>query len=628
MNAEFDYVVIGSGAGGGPVAARLAEAGFEVLLLEAGGREGGPIYEVPAFHAFATEDPDLRWDFYVRHWTDDERQWRDSKYVARQDGVWYPRASSLGGCTANNAMITLCPHDQDWDDIAALTGDSSWNATRMRWWFQLLERCSYVRRPRWLPKNPGLAAVLERLPLPGRLVNRSRHGFDGWLSTSLADPEQALRDPRLVRLVLAAAKDTLAEALGRPLTAFEGLGTHPDPNDWRTGGAACEGLWRIPLATAHGRRSGTRELVERAETLFPNRLTVRTGCLVTRILFESGTTTVRGVEFVDERHASTADPRAPLPVWPPATERVEVRGEVVLAAGAFNTPQLLMLSGIGPRRELERHGIDVRVDRPGVGANLQDRYEAGVVYELNQDFAALEDTTFTPPRYPDQYDRRLADWSAGCGVYTTTGAAIGLSAKSRPKLAVPDLFLLGLPANFRGYYPGFAAELERNRRYFTWSVLKAHTANRAGRVELRSVDARVPPMISFRYFEEGDDSRGDDLDAVVRGIELAREIMRRARLVVRKEIVPGAAVEGTGELRDFVRDEAWGQHACGTARIGVPDDPGAVVDSRFRVIGTDCLRVVDASVFPRIPGFFLATGVSMVAEKAAAAIVDDAHRFA
>lgn len=633
MKAEYDYIVVGSGAGGGPVAARLAEAGFDVLLLEAGGREGGPVSDVPAFHAFATEDEDLRWDFPVRHWDDDEQQRRDSKFLARRDGVWYPRAGSLGGGSVHDAMITLYPHDLYWDMLARVTGDRSWRAWRMRHWFERLERCTYVQRPRWAARNEVLAALLERLPLPASLINRSRHGFDGWLSTSLADPERAVRDPRLARLVLAAARDALAADLGRPPHGDQGRrgGSFPhftsDPNDRRMGGAAHEGLWRVPLSTVHGRRSGVRDLLGRVETLFADRLTVRTGCLVTRVLFDDPGTVARGVEFVDQRHVYRADPRAPEDIWPPCTQEVEARGEVVLAGGVFNTPQVLMLSGIGPRQELERHRIDVRVDLPGVGANLQDHYEVGVVFELSPDFTVLDGCTFAPPRDGGRYDRCLADWTTGKGLYTTNGVLAAVTTRSRPDLPVPDLLLLGLPANFRGYHPGYAGEMERNGRHFTWTVLKAHTVNRAGRVGLGSADPRVPPRISFRYFEEGDDATGEDLDALVRGVELARDIMRRAEGVTGKELLPGSAVRTTDELRRFVRDEAWGQHACGTARMGARDDPGTVVDSRFRVLGADRLRVADASVFPHLPGFSLATPTAMIAEKAAATIIDAAARY-
>ncbi|MBE3010168.1 GMC family oxidoreductase N-terminal domain-containing protein [Microbispora sp. NEAU-D428] len=621
---EFDYVIVGSGAGGGPVAANLAEAGHTVLLLEAGGREERLSCEVPAFHALATEDESLRWDLFVRHYDDDVRQRRDTKYVAEHDGIWYPRAGTLGGCATHNAMITVCPHASDWDTIARLTGDETWRDDRMRRWFQRLEHCTYVRRPLLSPRNPRLAAALEQLPLvPKTIVNRGRHGFDGWLSTSLADPRLVLRDERLLQIIIEAAGHVLAETLGRPLTIFEGLDTYFDPNDWRVQGGAPQGLWMVPMSTSGGRRAGVRERLGEVRARHPDRLVVRSAALVTRVLIDE-TGTARGVEFLDARHAYRADPQADAGGPPPAARQVLARREIVLSAGAFNTPQLLMLSGIGPREELERHGIPVRIDLPGVGANLQDRYEAGVVFEMDEDFALIENCGFEPPGPGVPEDRCLAEWRNGKGVYTSNGAVIGVTAKSRPGLPVSDLFLFGLPAFFRGYYPGYSRDLQRNRRFFTWAVLKAHTRNAAGRVTLRGDDPRDPPRISFRYFDEGDDRDGSDLDAVVHGIELARRIMERTGTGVRGEVLPGKAVRGAEELRRFVRDEAWGHHASCTARIGPPGDPMAVVDSRFRVRGIRGLRVVDASVFPRIPGFFIVTAVYMIAEKASAAILADA----
>ena len=136
---EWDYVVVGSGAGGGTVAARLAERGMRVFLLEAGADpcagEGARLpddYEVPGFHAFACENPAIAWSFQVRHYADEARQARDPKYDAARRGVLYPRAAALGGCTAHNAMIFMRPHDSDWNHIAELTGDASWHASRMR----------------------------------------------------------------------------------------------------------------------------------------------------------------------------------------------------------------------------------------------------------------------------------------------------------------------------------------------------------------------------------------------------------------------------------------------------------------------------------------------------------------
>jgi choline dehydrogenase len=410
-DAEYDYVVVGSGAGGGPVAANLAEAGHRVLLLEAGLDTDDDDYQVPAFHGRATEHPGMSWPFYVRHFDDQAQQERDEKFVPERDGVLYPRSGTLGGCTAHNAMITMYPHDADWNGIAEVTGDPSWRADQMRQWFERLEACGYRDRPRMLPKHPWLARLLAALPLVSdTYVNRSRHGFDGWLRTSLADPALAIGDGQVRRLLKHAAAKSLVAFLGRPLRPWEGLNSVVDPNDWRYRNCP-EGLWQIPLAVRDGRRNGTRERIRDVARRHPDRLVVRTGALVTRVLFDDGgeQPVARGVEYLPQAHAYRADPHAdPGPAAEPV--QVRVRSEVVLAGGAFNTPQLLQLSGIGPRADLERLGIGCRVDLPGVGANLQDRYEVGVVTKMRRDFSLLEGLTFRPPAAGEEPDRGYAEW--------------------------------------------------------------------------------------------------------------------------------------------------------------------------------------------------------------------------
>jgi choline dehydrogenase len=624
----YDYVVVGSGAGGGPVAANLAEAGHRVLLLEAGLDQEDDDYRVPAFHGRASEHPGMSWPFYVRHFDDRAQQERDEKFVPEQDGVLYPRSGTLGGCTAHNAMITVYPHDADWDGIAAATGDPSWRSTEMRRWFERLEACRYKRRPRMLPRHPWLARLLAALPfVSDKYVNRSRHGFDGWLHTNLADPALALGDKQVISVIKSAAARSLADFLKRPLTPFEGLNSAVDPNDWR-GRTLPEGLWLIPLAVREGRRNGARERIRDVEQRRPDRLQVRTGALVTRVLFDDpvtpdGDPVATGVEYLAQPHAYRADPAA-VDGDPPAPVRVRARREVILAAGAFNTPQLLKLSGIGPRAELDRFGIPCLRDLPGVGENLQDRYEVGVVTQMRRNFALLDGLTFRPPDAGEEPDPGYRQWQDGEGVYTTNGALLGIIRRSRPELTDPDLFIFGLPAKFTGYFPGYSGALAQQSDVFTWAILKAHTANRAGSVLLRSADPRDTPDIRFRYFDEGSDSAGEDLDAVVTGIEVARSIMACLEEDVAAELMPGPEANTREELRSFVRDKAWGHHASCTAAMGPATDPRAVVGSDFRVRGTQGLRVVDASVFPRIPGFFIVTSIYMVAEKASAVILADA----
>ena len=213
----------------------------------------------------------------------------------------------------------------------------------------------------------------------------------------------------------------------------------------------------------------------------------------------------------------------------------------------------------------------------------------------------------------------MARWE---GIYTSNGAIAAVIRKSDRRKRDPDLFLFGVPGKFTGYYPGYSADLERSKNCLTWAIIKGHTNNTGGTVRLRSNDPRDTPEVHFHYFEEGTDPGGEDLRSVVKAIEFVRAMNDRNE-TIREEKVPGRHRQGK-ELEKWIADNAWGHHASCSCRIGRPDDPMAVVDSRFRVIGARGLRVVDASVFPRIPGFFIVSAIYMVSEKAADVILADA----
>jgi choline dehydrogenase len=184
--------------------------------------------------------------------------------------------------------------------------------------------------------------------------------------------------------------------------------------------------------------------------------------------------------------------------------------------------------------------------------------------------------------------------------------------------------MFALAGQFHGYYPGYSKEVERTKNFLTWMVLKAHTENRAGLVRLKSADPRDRPDIDFRYF---DDEAGAqrDLDALVKGFEFVRSVSKH-NSAIKNEVIPGSDITSDAQIREFIQDNAWGHHASCSNPMGKASDPNAVVDSEFRVIGTENLRIVDASVFPRIPGFFIVTPVYMIAEKAADVLVAHAKQ--
>jgi choline dehydrogenase len=609
---EYEYVVVGSGAGGGTLAARLAEAGRSVLLLEAGDDAlAGPgtrlpeDYQVPAFHAFASENPLMKWDFFVRHYADENRQKKDPKYTSEQGGVLYPRAGTLGGCTAHNAMILIYPHNADWDDIADLTGDSSWCASRMRQYFERLEDC------RHRPLYRSLKKLFQ--------INPSRHGFSGWLPLERArPPRDALRDREMMSVIERSAFGAIAR-LEHPLKRlFWFFRAKGDPNDWRTVRRNAFGIRYIPLTTDRAARIGSRERILDIAHRYPDRLQVELNALASRVLFDDDNRAV-GVEYLKGRnlYRAHAAPNAD------AGERRIARAnkEVILCGGAFNTPQLLKLSGIGPRSELERHGIGVKVDLPGVGSNLQDRYEVSVVYRMRDDWDFMNGAEFRKD------DRLFQQWQRSRdGVYASNGGMFAILKKSRRDRKLPDLFCMSLLARFEGYFSGYSKLISGHQNQLSWIILKAHTENNAGTVTLQSADPRDPPRIEFRYFDEGSDETGQDLDAVVDGVKFVRAISSKLMRegLIAEERLPGGQVQSDEQLRDFVRHNAWGHHASCSCPIG-PKETGGVLSSDFRVHGTQGLRVVDASVFPRIPGFFIVSAVYMIGEKAADVILADAR---
>ncbi|RCI17265.1 hypothetical protein L249_3319 [Ophiocordyceps polyrhachis-furcata BCC 54312] len=631
-SVKYDYVIVGSGAGGGPLAARLANYGHKVLLIEAGDDQTGTYhYQVPGLNLRASEHASMAWNYYVNHYSDVERQKTDSKmtwttpsgedYVGSNPpqastpkGILYPRAGTLGGCTAHNAMITVYPGRGDWDYIARLTGDSTWAADKMRAYFERLERKTY---PLGLP---------------------SGHGFTGWLTTSLTNLGFVVQDPKFEAMVLSAAS-AAGRGVEKLISGVPGLAgvLGRDLNSDLPSRDLQKGPFQIPLAINNGYRSGPKDALMQVVGARNHQLDILLNTFVTRLLFDetrpAGTRPkVIGVEYVKGKSLYRADPRATNSKGTPRRSRKIMAPQVIISAGSFNTPQLLKLSGIGPRAELERLGIPVRVNLPGVGTNMQDRYETTIVAENPSNFILTEKCTWLD----SPSDPCLAKWKSILpslylrGGYTSNGIALGVLMKSSvAESEAADLLISGAPAAFTGYYPGYSVNVTQDSKQWTWIVLKAQTRNRGGTVQLRSTDPFDTPIINFNYFDTGNNSNREaelDAQAMVDGMNWARKaVANNFRFPgFFREIWPGLEAQTDEQMKDWVQKEAWGHHACCTAPIGNADDVNAVLDSKFRVRGVDNLRVVDASIFPKIPGYFIVLPIYMISEKAADTIhVDD-----
>lgn len=366
---DYEFIVVGSGAGGGPVAARLALAGHKTLLIEAGDDQGENVnYTVPAYQAKSTEDRALSWDFYVRHYQDDARQAKDYKLTyelsdgneytgldpppdAKIKGVLYPRTATLGGCTAHNALVFIYPDQSDFQHIANITGDTSWNPDNVRKYFVKLEKNKYL--------PPG----------------QKGHGYDGWLGVETAPLTLAVKDPQLFDQVAAGAG-----ALGNGTELLSNFGNvlFADANADSPSRDQDQALYQIPIATDNGVRNGAREFIlsvanaTNANGTKKYPLDLRLNCLVTKITFDETVSPPRatGVEFLDGKSLYRADSRANQSA-PGTPGSAQASREVIVSGGSYNSPQILKLSGVGPAEELQQFGIPVVADLPGVGTNLQ-----------------------------------------------------------------------------------------------------------------------------------------------------------------------------------------------------------------------------------------------------------------
>ncbi|KAK1537357.1 uncharacterized protein CCOS01_02677 [Colletotrichum costaricense] len=596
-DTAYDYVVVGSGPGGGTLAASLAREGHSVFLIEAGGNMGDdPLQQIPGLADVNSEDPAMSWQFFVSHYQNETQARRDRYFTYRLSngtlwygidapedatplGIYYPRGATVGGSAIANAMNVVLPPDSDWNHFAEVTGDESWGPENMRSMFIELERNTYTPEG-----TPG-------------------HGFDGYISTNRNHISYVVDRPGVLRVVQNAISQTEGIEAPDPEQVIELMErdlNRPDSNRYEV-----PGLYQIPLHVDENRHRSspwnyiTDTLASKHEDgtqRYP--LTLSTHSLATRILMKNAEAGLRayGVEFMVGEGLYEADRRYD-PSVEPQVRTVRAKKEVIVSGGAFNTPQLLKLSGIGPREELERFGIPVVVDLPAVGEFLQDNYEAGINVRSN---IVWENSPFAQctPGSPET-DPCLAQWEAGYGAYGEAAAPIFMLHRSnQSRNADCDLIIFGAAGGvFDGHYPRFS-EVAWPPTSFFWAVVKMQNGNPTGTVRLRSSNPRETPEINLNFYQEDADV---DIAALSEGIEHLMSIMN----VTGEPYRPFQVIDPPADrsLEQHIRDNTWSHHAAGSCRMG-KTNLDSCVDSKFRVHGVQGLRVVDGSVFPRVPGGF------------------------
>ncbi|MHC8508356.1 MAG: choline dehydrogenase [Rhodospirillales bacterium] len=356
------------------------------------------------------------------------------------------------------------------------------------------------------------------------------------------------------------------------------------------GGEKQEGFGLLDRTTHNGERwSAARAYLNPAKGRA--NLNIETGALVRRVVFENNKAV--GVEYTDRSGARRT---------------ARARREVILAAGAVGSPQILMLSGVGPGGHLRDMGISVIADRPGVGANLNEHPDFVLKFKLKKPVSLM----------PQMRGWRsiLAGlrWLAfKDGVCATNHFEAVACFRSAPGVEYPDLQLTVMPV---GLMVDGWAPIPEHAFQIHIGLMRPHSR---GTVRLRDARPESPPRILVNYLG---DAR--DLTAMRRGARLVRELTAQPAFaeLAGGEIFPGAAAESDDALDDAIRDATDTQwHLSCTCRMGAPDDPAAVTDAEGRVIGVQGLRVIDASVMPQVVNANTNCPVIMIAEKLSDAVL-------
>ncbi len=540
----YDHIVVGAGTAGCLLANRLsADPNRRVLLIEAGGHDDYLWIHIPVGYLHCIGNPRTDWLYQT-----------DADPGLNGRRLRYPRGRVLGGCSSINGMIYMRGQRRDYDGWAERTGDPDWT------W----ERCL----PHFLRHEDHWRGASEHHAAPGFDPKGQRAGG-----------EWRVERQRLSWEVLDAFAEA-AQQVGIPAT-----------DDFNRG--SNEGVGYFEVNQRSGLRWNASKAFLRPVVARPN-LQVWTGATVQRLLFDTG---------ADGRlRASGVECR---PVGGGAPVFARSRGEVVLAAGAVGSPAILQRSGLGPAPLLQRLGVPVLHELPGVGANLQDHLQIRAVFKV-QGVKTLNTLAATPwgkARIGLEYLLRRS------GPMSMAPSQLGAFTRSSPEQAWPDLEYHVQPLSLDAF-----GEPLHPFNAFTASVCHLNPASR-GRIEITTPDAEAAPSILANYL-----SAPEDRAVAAAALRLTRRIVAQPALQKYRpeEFKPGPQWQTDEELARLAGDIGTTIfHPVGTCAMGRGDDPAAVVDSRLRLRGVAGLRVADASVMPTITSGNTASPTLMIAERCA-----------